>query len=294
MMSPLEKRPDIELVWEELKPATPYPFPWPFFDFFDAFPESVHLDPPEMQPVAFDPDAEFDLVIIAYQVWFLSPSLPVTGFLKSEEARVLKGKPVVTLIACRNMWLTAQEKMKALIASNGGHLIDNIALVDRGAPWTTFVTTPRWLLTGKKNGFWGIFPPAGVSREDIDGAARFGRALADGLSTLEGRPPYRSLLKGLGAVRVNPALIMGEKLAQRSFYLWGKLLRAIGRPGSLLRRMMLVVYIVFLVAMILTVVPLGAVVRAMVRPFLRRKLDAEVARLEGPSGSSTERVAFYE
>jgi hypothetical protein len=103
------------------------------------------MDPPELQPVAFDPDGRFDLVIIAYQVWFLSPSLPVTGFLKSEAARVLKGKPVVTLIVCRNMWLTAQEKMKTLIASKGGHLIDNVALVDRGAPWTTFVTTPRWL-----------------------------------------------------------------------------------------------------------------------------------------------------
>ncbi len=294
MMTPLEELPDLELIWEELKPVKPYPFPWPVFDFFEVFPESVHMDAPDLQPVAFDPDGRFDLVIMAYQVWFLSPSLPVTGFLKSGAARVLQGKPVVTLIVCRNMWLTAQEKMKGLIASNGGHLIDNVVLVDRGAPWTTFVTTPRWLLTGKKNGFWGIFPPAGVSREDIDGAARFGRALADGLSKLEGRPPYASLLNGLGAVRVNPGYIMGEKIAHRSFYIWGKLLKSVGGPGTLRRRIMLLVYIVFLVTMILTVLPLSIVVRAVLRPFFRRKLDAEVARLEGPSGSSLERIILYE
>ncbi len=294
MMTPLEKQSDIEVVWEELKPVKPYPFPWPIFEFFEVFPESVHLDPPQMQPVAFDPDSRFDLVIIAYQVWFLSPSLPMTGFLKSGAARVLKGKPVVTLIVCRNMWITAQEKIKALIASHGGHLIDNIALVDRGAPWSTFVTTPRWLLTGKKNGFWGIFPPAGVSREDIDGAARFGRALADGLGKLNGRTPPLSLLNGLGAVRVNPGYVMGEKIAHRSFYVWGKLLKAVGGPGTLRRRIMLVVYVVFLVTMIVTVLPLSIIVRAVLRPFLRRKLDAEVARLEAPSGSSIERVKIYE
>jgi hypothetical protein len=290
MIGPLENRPDIEVVREELKPVQKYPFPWPLFDFFDVFPESVNLDPPAMQPVAFDPDSKFDLVVIAYQVWFLSPSLPVTGFLKSDAARVLRGTPVVTVIVCRNMWLMAQEKMKRLIGAKGGRLIDNVALVDRGSPWTTFVTTPRWLLTGRKEAFWGIFPPAGVSRQDIDGTVRFGRALADGLSKAESVPLSESLLTGLGAVRVNPAYIMSEKIAQRSFYVWGRLLKAIGRPGSLLRRMALVVYIIFLVCMILTVVPLGIVVRSAVRPFLRHRLDAEVARFEEPSGSSTERM----
>ncbi|HEY6000612.1 MAG TPA: dialkylresorcinol condensing enzyme [bacterium] len=293
MIGPLERDPEIEVTWEELKPVRPYPFPWPLLQFFDVFPESVFLDPPAMQPVAFDPDSRFDLVVIAYQVWFLSPSLPVTGFLKSEAARVLDGAPVVTVIVCRNMWLTAQEKMRALIEARGGRLVDNVALVDRGSPWTTFVTTPRWLLTGRKGPFWGIFPGAGVSRQDIEGAARFGRALADGLRKTGDGPVRESMLAGLGAVRVNPAYIMSERMGQRSFRAWGRLLRALGPPAAPLRRVALVVYVVFLVCLILTVVPLGIVVRAVLRPFLRRRLDAEVARLEGPSGSSTERVQSF-
>ncbi|OGI50372.1 MAG: dialkylrecorsinol condensing enzyme [Candidatus Muproteobacteria bacterium RIFCSPHIGHO2_02_FULL_65_16] len=291
LLSPLANRPDVEIVWQNLEPVEPFPFPWGFFRFFDTFPECVHLDPPPIRPVAFGPAARFDLVVLSYQVWFLSPSLPVTAFLKSEAARVLRDTPVITFIACRNMWLSAQEKMKGLLRDLGARLVDNVVLVDQGPPWATFITTPRWVLTGKKNGFWGIFPPAGVSAAEIAAAARFGRALADALPLLQSA--QGPLLSGLGAVKVIPGYITGEKIAHRSFRLWGKLLRAIGKPGNPLRRLVLVVYIVFLVAMILTVMPLSIIMRALLRPLLRKRLEAEVARLEAPSGSSTERLAQY-
>lgn len=292
MMSPLAGRPDVEIVWERLELVTPYPFPWGFFQFLDVFPESVYMDPPATKPVGFDPDSRFDLVVLAYQVWFLSPSLPLTGFLKSPAARVLKDTLVITLIACRNMWLSAHEKVQAALEGHGARLIDNVVLVDQGPPWATFVTTPRWLLTGKKGGFWGIFPSAGVSEADIAGAARFGRALADALPLLKSHSSG-PLLAGLGAVKVNPRYIAGERIAHRSFLLWGRLLRAIGPSGHPGRRAVLAVYVIFLVTMILTVVPLAMAVRALLRPLLREKLDAEVARLEQPSGSGTERMAQY-
>ena len=149
-----------------------------------------------------------------------------------------------------------------------------------------------WLLTGKKEGYWGILPPAGISDRDIEGAARFGRAIADAEDKIESNLDS-SLLRGLAAVKVNPRYIMGEKMAHRSFYIWGKLLRSIGKPGHPLRRMMLIVYIIFLITMILTVVPLGAIVRAVMRPFMEKKVQSMVKSLEEPSGSSTERMADY-
>lgn len=292
MMDPLENHRDVEIVWENLKPKKPYPFPWPFLDFLDVFPESVHMIPPEMEPVSFDPDSRFDLIVLAYQVWFLSPSLPVTGFLKSPAARALKDTSVITLIACRNMWLCAQEKVKTMLKSLGARHIDNVVLVDQGPPMATFITTPRWLLTGKKGGFWGIFPPAGVSIIDIANAARFGRAIAESLPVLKSNPGA-SILWGLGAVKVNPGYIASEKIAHRSFYIWGKLFRRIGERGHPLRRLLLTVYVVFLISMILTVVPLGVISRAVLKPFLRRRLDAQAAKFEQPSGSSTERIGLY-
>ncbi len=291
MLKPLAARADVEIVRQNLEPVEPFPFPWPFFRFLDTFPECVHMDAPPLKPLAFGPEARFDLVVLAYQVWFLSPSLPVTAFLKSPAAQVLKGTPVITFIACRNMWIVAQEKVKELLAAHGARLIDNVVLVDQGPPWATFVTTPRWLLTGKKGGFWKIFPPAGVSDAEIAAAARFGRALADALPQVQSAPG--PVLTGLGAVKVNPGYIAGERIAHRSFQIWGRLLRAIGPGGHPLRRLVLVVYAVFLVAMILTVMPVSIALRTLLRPLLRRRLDAEVARLEAPSGSSTERLAKY-
>lgn len=292
MLAPLCGRADVELVWEPLVPTTPYPFPWSFFEFLDVFPESVHMVPPPLQPPSFAADAHFDLVVVAYQVWFLSPSPPIVGFLKSPAAQVLRDKPVISVIACRNMWLVAHEKMRTLLAAGGARLIDNVVLVDQGPPWATFITTPRWLLTGKKDGFWGIFPPAGVAADDIKGAARFGRALADNLHLLH-LPAPGPLLSELRAVKVRPGYIVGERIGHRSFLIWGKLLRALGPAGTPLRRIALVVYLIFLIAMIVTVLPISLLVRALVRPFIRRHLEREIARLEQPSGSGDARLARY-
>lgn len=293
MMAPLEQAEGVEVVWQALEPVEPYPFPWPFLRFFDTFPECVYLDPPPIKPVAPADPGAFDLVVIAYQVWFLSPASPIVAFLQSDGAReVLQGKPVVTLIACRNMWLSAQQTMKRILGDLGARLVDNVVLVDQGPPWATFITTPWWMLTGKKDSFRGIFPPAGVSEEDIDGAQRFGRALVDAIPKIEAGDPG-PFLSGLGAVTVFPGYISGERLAHRSFRIWGKLLRSIGRPGQLPRRLVLVIYILFLVSLILTVMPLGIVVRAMLRPFMRERLEAQVKELEAPSGSTTERLASY-
>ena len=102
VIAPLQADPEIEVTVETLRPKTPFPFPWPFFQFFDTFPSCVYMDGCELEPLKADPNKQYDLVILAYQVWFLSPSLPVTGFLKGAEGqRLLKGKSVVTLIACR-------------------------------------------------------------------------------------------------------------------------------------------------------------------------------------------------
>ena len=283
---------DVEIVWQRIEPVTPYPFPWPFFSFLEVFPESALLVPPAIHDVTFDPDSDFDLIIIAYQVWFLSPSLPTTAFMRSTAARVMKNKPVITVIGCRNMWLSAQEKMKMLLAEQQARLIDNVVLVDQGPAWATFVTTPRWLWTGKRNGFWGVFPPAGISAQEIAGSARFGRALKAALPQINAGAD-QSLLMGLKAVTVAPALIAGEKIGNRSFTIWGKLLRAAGAPGTLVRRILLMVYLVFLVTIILTVLPISAVLRGLLRALFPARLDAEVRRLELPSGASDHRMQQF-
>ena len=145
--APLINNPQIALDYCPIKPVVDYPFPWPFYQFFDAFPEAIFMNGCPVQPINNKYD-EYDLIILAYSVWFLAPAIPITGFLQTDQAKkLLKGKPVITLIACRDMWVMAQEKMKVLLLNLDASLIDNVVLTDQGGPLYAFATTPRWMLT---------------------------------------------------------------------------------------------------------------------------------------------------
>ncbi len=285
VVAPLVESRDIEVTVETLKPANDYPFPWPVLRFFDTFPEAVYLDPPPMQPLAVDPAKRFDLVILAYQVWFLSPSLPTTGFLLGDAAgQLLRDTPVVTVIACRDMWLMAQEQVKALLQKCGARLVGNIALVDEAGSMGSFFATPLWVLTGNRGPrLFGLIPRAGVKPEQIAASRRFGDRIAKVLTS--GGVIDEQLLQHLGAVQVNERLIASEKTARRSFMIWGKLLRSLGKQGSLLRKPVLLVYIVFLVTLILTFVPLSMLVKALLAPLTRERVAAQKAYFGRPSGA---------
>lgn len=283
LVGPLTGADDIELVEEVLRPVRAYPFPWSFFGFLDAMPESVLLDPPALEPLAVPADGHFDLVILAYQVWYLAPSGPVAAFLKSDAGRrLISGRPVVTVIACRNMWLVAQEAVKDLIAAAGGRLKDNVAFTDQGSTIASLVTTPRWMLTGKRDAFLGL-PPAGVAEEEIAGAERFGNALLAALRSGRERDAG-PMLGGLGAARVDPTLIFSERAARRAFGVWSRIIRLGGRRGSPGRLPFLALFCVYLVAMVATIVPPSLLVQRLLRPLLARRLASQKAYFELPSG----------
>lgn len=276
---------NISVTFENIVPGVEYPFPWPFFRFLDTFPEAVYLDSPPPLPPRVAEDEDFDLIILAYQVWFLSPSLPITGFLQSPAAAsLLKNKPVITLIACRDMWLMAQEEMKTMLHGLGAKLVGNVALVDEAGSIGSFLATPAWVLSGKRGPrLGGLIPRAGVSEADIANCQRFGERLVQRLS--DDSPLESDLLCNLNAVRVNETLISSEKTARRAFRLWGKLLRGLGPSGSIRRKPVLMIYVVFLSTMIITVVPLGILIKKLLTPLTRQRIAQQKAYFGKPSGS---------
>ena len=281
IIAPLQECNDVQCDYHSIEPVVPYPYPWSFFAFFNVFPESVYLDGCEVKPIRAE-DA-YDLIILGYTSWFLSPSIPVTGFLQGEQAKqLLKNKPVVTVIACRDMWLIAQEKMKSLLNDLGARLLDNVVLTDQGKSLYTFVTTPRWMLTGKKSAFW-VFPRAGVAEKEIEASSRFGRRLCSALHNDE-EQQHAPMLTGLGAVDVNGKLIASEHIAHRSFLIWSRLIKKAGPPNSRRRNSVITVYAFFLLAMVLTVVPLNLLIRKISYPFRKKSIKEAVAYYEQPSG----------
>ena len=293
LLAPLRQAENVQIHEEVLKPVQAYPFPWSLFSFLDAFPESVRLDPAPIDPLTVDASESFDLIVLAYQVWYLSPSPPVTAFLTSIEGRkLLSGKPVVTVVACRNMWMMAQETVKRLLHEAGAHLRDNIAFVDRANVLATLITTPRWLLTGRRDRFFGL-PRAGLTDEDIAGAARFGHALAEALAE-DKEKICAPMLTGLRAADADPAMIMSERAGHRAFRIWSGIIRRFGKPGQWQRRPALAVFVVYLIVMIVTVVPLSMILRRMLAPLLRKRLDALKTYYELPSGNADFRLPQHE
>ncbi|HAQ26954.1 MAG TPA: dialkylrecorsinol condensing enzyme, partial [Pseudomonas sp.] len=65
---------------------------------------------------------------------------------------------------------------------------------------------------------------------------------------------------------------------------WGTLLAALGPQHSLRRRAGLIVYIVFLLSLILTVVPVTALLKKLLSPLTRARIQREKAYFAAPSG----------
>ncbi|MDR2508389.1 MAG: dialkylresorcinol condensing enzyme [Candidatus Accumulibacter sp.] len=278
---------------EVLRPDPPFPFPWPFLAFLDVFPESVRLDPRPNAPLAVSPDAAFDLVILAWPVWYLSPAQPITAFLQSSEGkRLLAGRPVVSVTACRNMWLSAFDTINTLVAEAGGRIVDHAALTDEAPALATFITTPRWMFTGRRDSFFGL-PPAGVSTHQTSGAARFGAALAESLARNEERRG-QAMLTELRAVKIAPHLILSERAGRRAFQVWSGFVRFFGRPGQWRRIPALLIFVLYLIVMILTVVPLSLALQRLAAPLLARRIAPLVRHYEQPSGSGSARMAIHE
>ncbi len=292
-IEPLLKDDTVTIVHKYIEPIKKYPYPWDFITFMDTFPESVLLKPCEIEDIE-DDEHDFDLVILSYQVWFLSPSIPITAFLKSKYAKEkLVNKPIITLIGCRNMWIMAQEKVKNLLEDIGAKLIDNIVLVDQGSSLATFITTPRWMMTGKKDSLWGIFPEAGIAPKDIENSNRFGKAILKALQNDEEKL-FQPICSGLGAVNVDVKLIKSEKIATKSFTIWGKLIHSIGKPGNIKRKPIVMLYVIFLLLIILTIVPINMIIQTINRKINKQNVQKQKEFYEQPSGNNTNRIKEFQ
>lgn len=271
---PFIDSPDVNVVFHEIEMVKPFPFPWTKETFFDVFPESFLQVPAEIKPVPQEIlDTKFDLVLFHYQVWFLSPSIPITSFLKSEYAeRILKDTSVVTISGSRNMWYLAQQKVKALLEAKGALLKGNIALVDRAGNLISVITIVEWMFSGKKERHLGIFPKPGVSDKDIQESDKFGEVIASALkeNNFEGLQPK---LLALGAARVSPYLLTVDKKGNFIFSKWSAIISKRNKS----RKRLLKVFVVYLALAIWIISPIVYILHLFTYPFKMRKIKKEVA-----------------
>ena len=276
ILAPIEKNSEVSIIYEELKPKPPYPFPWTAYQFCDVFPESVAQVSCDLQPLSRNTDDDFDLIVLAYTVWYLSPSIPVATFLQSLQAeKIMRGRPVLTIIGCRNMWLLAQEKVKQKIKKIGAHLTGNIVLTDKTNNLIGVLTIAVWMLTGKKDRVLKILPHPGISDRDIKDAGRFGeiilKAVVDNQFMLT-----QTDLNARGAVTVAPALLIMEKRVSKVFKIWSDFIRQKGAAGDPKRSKRVRAFMVYLIAAVIVLAPLAAILASLLKIVMKDKIASEV------------------
>jgi hypothetical protein len=205
----------------QVKPVTEYKFPWKGNHFFSVMPDCVLSVPTALQPFDLKEKA-YDLVILGYQPWFLSPSIPSNSIVNHPDFKaILRDTPVITISAGRNMWLNAYDRIRKSLKEAGGKLVGNIALVDKHLNPVSFVTIFYWMLTGKKERYLNIFPKPGVSDKDISNTAVFGAIVAKHLEKGEWSNLQQELLDQKAVVVKYPLMFIEGK-AKFIFAAWAK------------------------------------------------------------------------
>ncbi|AUP81620.1 hypothetical protein [Flavivirga eckloniae] len=253
---PLNNSKNIKVVHHQIEMETPFAFPWKKKDFLNAFPESFLQIPSKTKPI---PEAilnqKFDLVILGYSVWYLSPSIPTNSFLSTPEAKqLLANTPIITVIGCRNMWVMAQEKVKTLLKECGSKLVGNIVLRDRHINHISVITIVQWMFSGEKKKYLGIFPKPGVSQKDIDESTRFGDVILDHTISNNLDNLQKSLVKE-EAVVIKPFLVLADKRANVLFGKWAKLIYSKGESNINKRTIWIKIFNYYLLFAIWVIAP---------------------------------------
>jgi hypothetical protein len=168
------------------------------------------------------------------------------------------------------MWINAQEKVKNLLKEAGANLVGNIALVDRHNNYTSLVTILYWMLTGKKDRKWGLFPKPGVSDEDIVNSAIFGETVKMHLQKNEWSG-LQTRLQEQHAVNVRYSLMFIERKAGRIFTIWSKIINKSKKRSALL-----VAFKYYLLIALCIAAPIILLVDAIFfKPFLGKRIKKQ-------------------
>ena len=254
---PLLVNEEVKITHLKLEMENCFPFPWSREEFFGVFPDTFLQIPSKLKPIPKEIlEGYYDLVILGYQVWYLTPSIPINSFLQSYEAKkLLSNKPVITVIGCRNMWIMAQEKVKILLKNCNAKLVGNIALVDRHINHISVITIAQWMFTGVKKRFLGFFPKPGVSQKDIDEASKFGKVIQNNLEKANFSNLQNELIKE-DAVRIKPFLITMDQRANILFGKWANFIHSKSKKGENKRSVLIKFFNFYLIFAIWIMAPI--------------------------------------
>jgi hypothetical protein len=257
--------------WHALSPVPPYPFPWTHPQFYETFPEALAGDLPCLAAMGFGDPRDVDLVVLGWQVWFLRPSPPVQAFLRSRYAEVIRGKRIISVVCCRQMWRTAHRQLLQAVTERGGRITDNVVVTHQGGT-RTLVTTPRMLISG------GNKTPAGDPLSLLDPEAmglqpRIGAMLSD--AAADWTNVERGSLISLETARPAADCGLAEWIGNGYMVTWAGIARLIGGRRTWSRSISAFIFATLLVLLIPLVIA-ASLLTATVAQILRSRQASEL------------------
>lgn len=251
-----------------------FPFPWTTKRFFSVMPDCVLGVPHELEPFQLK-HASYDLIVLGYQPWFLSPSVPFNSLLHNSTFKnVLKNTPVITITGVRNMWVNAFEKIKLMLKDAQANHVGTVALYDRHLNLVSIFTIFHWMLTGRKNRYLKFFPLPGVAEEDIKNTKNYGKLVLPHLEENKWNDLQKLFIK---AKAVDPKyhLMFIESKAGKMFKLWAKF---ISKRKN--KNLWLAAFKYYLLIALFIAAPLVYVINLLVfKPFLSKHIKNKKAAL---------------
>lgn len=276
LTKPMEHLKSCAIVYKEIKPLHEFHYPWSRCEFFDAFPESrLGLPPSGIEKIDLSDIDDSSIVIIVGQSWFLSPSLPLQSFLEDPEVRFfMRGRKVVFVNGCRNMWLITMHKVKKSLNNMGAELVGHIVMQDQKPNLVSVLTIIRWLFYGKKEKAW-MLPRAGVSPEDMAKAKDFGKIIV-AAATANDYTQLQEKLLHAGAINYKPSVLFLERAGHRMFGFWARFIRKKGEFGDKHRQFRRTLFTIYLVVVLYLISPFGVLFFWLTCPFRNISREKEI------------------
>ncbi|MCK5857634.1 MAG: hypothetical protein KAG64_09090 [Bacteroidales bacterium] len=257
IVNPLENSDDYQIDYFKIEPIKDFPFPWSNTEFYDCMPESVEGSTIPIKP--FNMDGDYDLVILAYQVWFLNLSIPFWSILQDAKMKeFLKNKKVITILGIRNMWVNAQKRLLAYFNENEVNHVGNLVFSDPNPNLVSVLTVLKHLTTGKKKPI-KFLPPYGVSKNDISRLPSFGKLIIDAFKGDTWTTLQNQFVDNKG-VAIDFSLRTTELAAGRIFKLWSSFVLKKGEAGNPARKGRLKIYEFYLLFLIFFISPFSSLI----------------------------------
>jgi hypothetical protein len=247
-----------------------FAFPWTTKRFFSVMPDCVLGIPAELEPFQLK-ESSYDLVVLGYQPWFLSPGIAFNSLMHDAVFKnVLKNTPVITITGVRNMWVNAFQKIKLMLEDAKANHVGTVALYDRHLNLVSIFTIFHWMLTGRKDRYLGFFPLPGVSDEDILHTKTFGQIVLPYLEKNEWSALQNEFIE-VKAVDPKYHLMFIESKAGIMFKLWAKF---ISRKED--KNFWLAAFKYYLLIALFIAAPLVYIINVLIfKPFLSKHIRAK-------------------